>query len=158
MQGLIKLYLERAENEISLAETLFRISSENLLKENLNLPKNGTFYSAVISHSYYAIFYCAKAILLSKEIKTKSPYEHRKTYSEFKKLVDSGFINKTLFDIYEIESVKAENLLEIFFSEKKKRGKFTYHKLPQANKEPAKESLGNALLFFKNINVIIKKK
>jgi len=50
--------------------------------------------------------------------------------------------------------VRAEELLGIFSMEK---GKFIYQKLPQTNKEPAKESLDNAYLFFKNINKIIRK-
>jgi len=163
MFGLVKLYLERAENEIMLAEALFKISGRSSFKEELEIDKQETFYSAVISHAYYSIFYSVKAILLMKDIKTKPPNEHKKVYAEFKKLVDSGFVDtlkgtsKSLFEIYEEESVKAESLLNIFFSEKKKRGKFTYKKLPQANVEPAKESLDNCLIFFKNINAIIDK-
>ncbi len=155
MLSLAKLYLERSDNEIILAEAIFKISSNSNLKENLNLG-NETFYSAVISHCYYSIFYCAKAILLTKGIKTKLPEEHRKTLDAFKKLVYSGFVDKRLFEIYEQEVVKAENLLNIFFHEKKKRGLFTYRKLPQANKPFAEESLDNALIFFKNINAIIR--
>ena len=154
--SLIKLYLERAENEILLAETIFKISSNFDLKENLDLNKEESFYSAVISHCYYSIFYCAKAILLTKGIKTKVPNEHKKILDAFKKIVDSGFIDKRLFEIYEKEVVKAESLLNVFFHEKKKRGHFTYRKLPQANKPFARESLDNALMFFKNINAIVK--
>lgn len=48
--------------------------------------------------------------------------------------------------------LRADTLLEIFQTEKGKRGKFTYRKLPQANVEPAKESIKNAEEFFKHIN------
>ena len=157
MFGLVKLYLERAENEIVLAETLFKISGGDSFKEKLEIDKQETFYSAVINHAYYSIFYSAKAVLLMRGVKTKLPSEHKKTYDEFKKLVDSGFISDNLFEIYEKESVKAESLLNIFFSEKRKRGKFTYKRLPQANKIPAEESLDNSRMFFKNINVIVEK-
>ena len=51
----------------------------------------------------------------------------------------------------------AEELLGIFSKEKGKRGRFTYQKLPQANREPAKESFDNASFFFKNINKILRK-
>lgn len=154
MEGLIKLYLERAENEIVLAESLFRISSENSLKESLGINLRETFYSAVVSHSYYCIFYSAKAFLLLKGVRTKMPNEHKKTYDEFKRL--KNFLDDSLLKIYEEESMKAESLLEIFFEEKRKRGTFTYNKLPQANREPARESLENAGRFFRNINVIIE--
>lgn len=155
MLPLVKLYLERAENEIVLAETIYKISSRDNLKKQFNLGSE-TFYSAVISHCYYSIFYCAKAILLVHGIKTKPPMEHDKTYEGFKKLISSGFISKKLFEIYEEEVVKAESLLNIFSKEKSKRGMFTYRKLPQANVWPARKSLENASFFFKNINAIVK--
>ena len=154
MEGLVRLYFERAENELVLAESLFKISSDNALKAHLEIKTAETFYSAVISHSYYSIFYCAKAILLANSIKTEPPEEHKKTYNKFKQL--KGVLSENLLYIYKIESIKAESLLKIFFDEKKKRGKFTYKTLPQANEEPAKESLKNAGIFFKNINAIIE--
>ena len=154
MEGIIKLYLERAESEITLSQALFKISGDNLLKENLEIEQKETFYSAVISHAYYSIFYSAKAFLLSKGIKTAAPQEHKKVYKQFKRL--GGVINENLIEIYETEAMKAESLLKIFFDEKKKRGEFTYKTLPQANVEPAKESISNALIFFKNINALIE--
>jgi uncharacterized protein (UPF0332 family) len=54
--------------------------------------------------------------------------------------------------------IKAEELLGIFKKEKSKRGEFTYQKLPQANKEPARDSINNAETFFKNINLILNRK
>ncbi|MBU4241820.1 MAG: hypothetical protein KKA65_05035 [Nanoarchaeota archaeon] len=59
-----------------------------------------------------------------------------------------------LLKIYEEMLIKADSLLHIFKHEKNKRGKFTYRKLPQANLEPAKESLENAKYFFKHINML----
>ena len=57
--------------------------------------------------------------------------------------------------IYQDALLKAESLLKIFKDEKWKRGHFTYHKLPQANKEPAQESFDNADKFFKVIYNLI---
>ena len=54
-------------------------------KESFELPQHITFYSSVISHSYYSIFYAAKALLLKKGLKTESPNVHTKTYFIFKK-------------------------------------------------------------------------
>jgi len=105
----------------------------------------------VISHSYYCIFYAAKAYLINKGIKTEPPEEHRKTYDELRKLVDAGVIDVELLKMYEQVMVKADTLLEIFRQEKGKRGKFTYQKIPQANKEPAETSLKHAQTFFKHI-------
>ena len=47
--------------------------------------------------------------------------------------------------------IKADTLLHIFELEKGKRGKFTYKRIPQTNREPAQESIGNAKVFFSNI-------
>jgi len=158
MDSLVKIYLERAENEFRFAKVAFNLSGSEEFKIKLGANKRDTFYSSVISHCYYAIFYSAKALLLSRGIKTKIPNEHKKTYEEFKKnFVDSGKMDKTLLKIYGDLIIKADELLSLFAYEKRKRGNFTYKTISQANKEPAKESLGNALLFFKNINVIIEK-
>ena len=154
-----ELYLQRAENEIVAAKMLFDISSNlSLQKEQFKLEKDFTFYSTVISHSYYCIFYSAKAILIKNEIRTEAPEVHKKTIAAFEKyLVETGNLNVELLKIYRKMIVRAEELLGIFSKEKGKRGEFTYQKLPQANKEPAKESLDNASFFFKNINKIIRK-
>lgn len=154
-----ELYLQRAENELVAAQMLFDISSNTTLqKEQFKLEKNFTFYSTVINHSYYCIFYSAKAILIKEGIKTDAPEVHKKTIMAFEKyLVETGKLNVELLKIYKKIIVRAEELLGIFSKEKGKRGEFTYQKLPQANREPAKESLDNASFFFKNINKVIRK-
>ncbi len=146
------MYLERTENEFKLAQIIFKISANKDLKnELLDINENDTFFSAVISHSYYSIFYSAKAYLLKNNIKTKAPEEHKKTYDEFEKLVRLGKIDLELLNYYKEIISRAEELLDIFKIEKKKRGQFTYQRLSQANKEPSETSLNNARLFFKNI-------
>ena len=89
---------------------------------------------------------------------TLAPDEHKKTLDEFEKLAKSGEVDVELLKIYKNIVVKAEELLGIFIKEKSKRGKFTYKVLPQANLEPARESLENAEKFYKNINLLIRKK
>ena len=62
-----------------------------------------------------------------------------------------------LLRIYKEMIMRADTLLSIFRTEKQKRGSFTYQKLPQANQEPAEESLKNAQVFYKNIfNLLMK--
>jgi len=153
-----KLYLQKAENELITADILFKISDdENLQKEQFKLEKEFTFYSSVISHSYYCIFNSAKAILSKEGIKTDAPEVHKKTLEAFEEhLVKTGKLDVELLKIYKKIVVRADELIGIFSKEKKKRGEFTYQKLPQANLEPAKESLNNANVFFKNINKILE--
>jgi len=141
-----------------VSKSLIRLSSDTILKEEFELPKDTTFYSSVIAHSYYAIFYAAKSILLTKNIKTKSPEVHKKTYEEFKKyFVDTGELDLELLKIYKKIVVKADELLQIFKDEKWKRGNFTYQTLPQANIEPAEESLINSKKFLSNVEKVINR-
>jgi len=114
-----------------------------------------TYFSAVIAHSYYSIFYGAKAYLLHKGIKVSPPEEHKKVFNAFKHFVESGELDVELLNIYREAFVRADSLLGIFREEKKKRGEFTYRTLPQANKQPAKESIEHAKTFYKHIFALL---
>jgi len=146
-----KIYLARAQNELNLSLMIMRISEDIDLQISTFGMKQDTYYSATISHAYYSVFYSAKAYLLLKGIKTEAPEEHRKTLDEFSKLVDKGIVDIELLRIYQNMLIKADTLLHIFELEKGKRGKFTYRRIPQANQEPAQESINNAQFFFRNI-------
>jgi len=152
MDSDTKLYLERAQNELKLAEIVMQISINKDIQTKIpEIDKPDTYFSSVITHAYYSIFYTAKAYLIIKGIITKAPEEHKKTYDEFRRLVSQGIVDKELLRLYEEVLVKAEELLGIFKIEKKKRGEFTYQRIAQANLEPAKESLKNAKTFLKHI-------
>ena len=152
MDSDTKLYLERAGNELKLAEIIMQMSINKDLQTKIpTIDKPDTYFSSVISHAYYSIFYTAKAYLIMKGIITKAPEEHKKTYDEFRRLVSQGIVDKELLRLYEEVLVKAEELLGIFKIEKKKRGEFTYQRIAQANLEPAKKRLENAKTFLKNI-------
>jgi len=149
---MIKVYLDRAQNELLAADSLMRLSQETQAKEFFSIEQSTTFYSSVISHAYYCIFYSAKATLLTKEITTSSPEIHKKTFEEFKsQFVDTGILDVQLLEIYKKLVIRADELLEIFKDEKWKRGNFTYKVIPQANKEPAEDSIKNARMFLSNI-------
>jgi len=158
MDSMVDIYVERANNEILAAEVLKKVSEEAKAKRDFSIPEVTTFYSSVISHSYYAIFYSAKAMLLTKNIKTYAPEIHKKTYEEFEKnFVQTGILDVKLLEIYKKMFIRADDLLGIFKNEKWKRGTFTYNSIPQANKEPAAESIRNAKTFVSNIIKVIKK-
>ena len=158
MDSMVKIYIQRALNEISIAKLLFEISNNKNKKEELNIEEETTVDSAVIYHSYYSIFYAAKAMLLTKKIKTFAPEVHKKTYLAFKKqFVDSGILDIELLNIYKKMILRADELLQIFKDEKWKRGHFTYQTIPQANNDPASQSIQNAANFLKNIKTIIEK-
>ena len=153
----VKGYLDRAENELVLANANFLLSINEEAKSKLGVEINKTFFNNVISESYYAIFYSAKAFLLSLGIKTEAPEEHRKTYDKFKDVINSKKLNKQLAEVYEEESNKAETLLRIFFDEKRNRGRFTYNVNATANKPFAEQSIKNAKFFCLTIKHLIEK-
>lgn len=97
MGSLTEIYIDRANNELMAAKALERLSENRSERINFDLPDNSSFYSSVISHSYYGIFYAAKAILLTKGIATKSPEVHKKTFEEFKRVfVDTNELDVSL--------------------------------------------------------------
>ncbi len=158
MDSTAKIYLQRALNEISAAKLLFAVSNDQKKKQEFQIEEETTFFSSVISHSYYGIFYGAKAILLTKGIKTEMPDVHKKTYEAFEEyFVKTGILDMELLKIYQKMMVRADELRQIFKDEKWKRGHFTYQTIPQANKEPAEQSIQNALTFIKNIKLILEK-
>ena len=150
-----KLYINRAENELKLAGIIFIISEKPKIQtEVFDIKDPETYYSATIAHCYYSIFYAAKAYLFKKDIKVTAPEEHKKSFEEFKKFVESGELDVELLKIYQEALVRADSLLGIFKEEKQKRGEFTYRTMPQANQEPAQESIEHAKTFFKNVNML----
>ena len=146
-----KIYLARAENELNLSIMIQKISDNTKMQIETFGMKESTYYSATISHAYYSIFYAAKAYLLLRGIKTHAPEEHKKSFNEFSKLVYIGTVDVELLKIYQNMLIKADTLLHIFELEKGKRGRFTYKRIPQANQEPALESIKNAQTFFKSM-------
>jgi uncharacterized protein (UPF0332 family) len=158
MDSITKLFTERSKNELAIAEVLLRLSEDKKEKKDFDIKEDMTFYSGAIAHAYYCIFYSAKAILATKNIKTSAPEIHKKTFDAFKKhFVDTGIIDTELLKIYRSMIIRADDLLEIFSMEKRKRGDFTYNIIPQANRKPAEESIKNAQTFAANVFKIIEK-
>jgi uncharacterized protein (UPF0332 family) len=155
----VKLYSQRAGNELRLAKAVYSMSGNSAIKRELGADEDDTFYSAAISHAYYSIFYAAKALLLTKGIVTKPPEVHRKTYDRFKEIfVDTGVLDVELLKIYDTMLVRADELLSLFKEEKWKRGHFTYQTIAQANVPFVEESLKNARKFVENVLEIVSKK
>jgi uncharacterized protein (UPF0332 family) len=156
MDSIAISYLERAKNEIILSDAIMALSTDTKIRELLKIPTDAVFHSAIISHSYYAIFHSAKAILLTKGIRTQSPNVHNETLNAFKSsLVDTGLLDYELFKIYKKTAYEAIKLYGIFSMEKRKRGTFTYTTLPQAEHGFATESIRNSKYFYSKINAVL---
>ncbi|OIO64995.1 hypothetical protein AUJ68_04305 [Candidatus Woesearchaeota archaeon CG1_02_57_44] len=132
------LYLSRAENELVLADIIMRLSSDAQLQQRLvSTQKPLTFYSAVISHAYYCMFYAAKAYLLHCGIQTKPPEEHRKTCRAFARVWKA--VNG---------DPAASTLQQWLREERDKRSSSAYHRSAQHNRKPAQASLDRARIFY----------
>jgi len=94
MASEVELFMQRAVDELLLAQTDMRISQDTSVKEIFGIKSNKTFYHSVISHAYYSIFNAAKAYLWKKGIVTSLPGEHQKTFEKFKEQVDIGNLDK----------------------------------------------------------------
>jgi uncharacterized protein (UPF0332 family) len=153
MDSKEEMFIRRAKSELDSAIILFNISEKKELKDIFELENESTFFSGSISHSYYAIFYSAKAMLSSIDIKTRSPDIHLKTLIEFERnFVLTGILDTRLLMVYKKMMVQAETLLEIYKEERRKRGDYTYNTISQANRKPAEESIKNAKEFLKHCN------
>jgi len=156
MDITIKSCIDRADNEIILAMAISQLSEDaKIKKETFNIPEEITFYSGVIGHAYYSIFYGATAYLISKKITIPEQGQHNFVYQKFKKIVKTGELDKELLEIYDEAIVKAETLLSILELEGEKRTKYTYKSHPQANKKPAEKSIENAKFFISHIKTFI---
>src|SRR3989344_9268688 len=98
MDSTIDLCLKRADNELILAGIIHRVSQETQLKKDtFKIAEDFTFYSAVISHAYYAIFHSAKGYLISQGVTfPEKQGQHQKVYYEFSKRVKKGVIASEL--------------------------------------------------------------
>lgn len=158
MDSEAEILLERANNEFTLALSIKKISEDAEMATKLEIPGGMTFYSSVISHAYYSIFYAAKAYLRSKKIKFRSKQGiHQQVYIQFRQFVIKKTLDKELLIIYDNIKDKADMLLGIIGEEKRKRKVFTYETIPQANIAPADESLLNARTFISHIKSILEK-
>lgn len=157
MDSMVRIFVQRAENEFRLAKVLITLSQNTKDKIELGADEKDTFYSAAISHAYYAIFYAAKALLLTEGIKTAAPEIHRKTFETFKSaFVDTGKLDVALLKTYRAAIVRADELLGLFEREKWKRGHFTYQTIAQANIPFAIESAEGARKFLSSIFALIR--
>ncbi len=80
----------------------------------------------------------------------------KKAFKAFKNFVDSGELDVELLIAYKEALYKANYLLDVYLDEKRKRGKYTYKTVPQANREPAKESIIHAKHFYTQIATFLK--
>lgn len=149
---------QKATHDLSLAEGLLKISTNNKIKDGLGYSDDVTFYDWVIVCSYYSIFHATQALLGIKKVKIVGRLHYATMIAFAKQFIINNELAEELFLIYEDAEQKAHDLLEIFEEEKGKRGEFQYHRLSRNNLEPAKESIENAREFLNAVQEILAKK
>lgn len=156
---LIGLMAKKANNNLKLARTIFDLSKNEQKKESMGLMAADSFFDWVIITAYYAMFHMAHAILATKKVKIKNIRVHEATLVAFAHhFIVSKELEADMFFIYEDAEGRAEQLFNSLSDERRKRGHFTYEKLPKANMDPAQESLENATRFVQTLETILLQK
>jgi uncharacterized protein (UPF0332 family) len=157
--ALINLMIKKANNNLKFAKMTLKISDNKDLKETLGLEEQDSFYDWAIITTYYAMFHITQALLATKEIKIGKIRTHEATlYALAHYFIISKELEDELFLIYEDAEAKAEELFNTLSDEREKRGRFTYERLPKANRQPAEESIKNATHYVRDIETILKKR
>jgi len=149
---------QKATHDLSLAEGLLKISTNNKIKESLGYTDDTTFFDWVIISSYYSIFHATQALLGMKRIKIEQRLHYATLVSFAKHFIINNQLAEDLFFIYEDAESKANELLEILEEEKAKRGHTQYQRLSKENLGPAEKSINNAKIYLKSIQEILKNK
>lgn len=163
----VDFYLKNADDSIDSAKALFELSTNQDKQQYLGFTSfNGLLW--VVNASYYSMFYMARALLENGGIKIKTDFSiHAVTFdSVIYYFYLTGKLQKELLDDF-IEAKedaagllgkqKADELMEEYFFEKKKRGTFTYDMGAVLVQSKAKTSLERAQRFRRELKKIINK-
>ena len=163
----VDFFLKNADDSIDSAKALFELSTNTEKQKYLGFTSlNGLLW--VVNASYYSMFYMARALLENGGIKIKADLSiHAVTFDamiyyfyltgKLQKEFLEDFI-KAKEDAAELlGKQKADELMEDYFFEKKKRGAFTYEMGAILVESKAKTSLERAQRFRREIKNIIDK-
>lgn len=163
----VNFFLRNADNSLDSAKALFELSIVREKQKFLGFTSfNGLLW--VVNASYYSMFYMARALLENEGIKIKTDLSiHAVTFDAVVAFFYlTGKLQKELLDDF-IEAKenaaellgkqRADELIEDYFYEKKKRGTFTYDMGEILVKSKAKTSLDRAKKFMLEIKKIIMK-
>ncbi len=175
-EGIVKMkekpeyvgfFFKNADDSIDSAKALFDISTNAEKQKILGFTSfNGLLW--VVNASYYSMFYMARALLANEGIKIKTELSiHAVTFDtvvscfyltgKLQKELLNDFIEAKEDAAELMGKQKADELIEEYFFEKKKRGTFTYNMGEILVKSKAKTSLERALKFRRELKRIIEK-
>lgn len=176
---LTNFFVETAEDSISSAQLLYKVSTNHELQDLVGFP-NLKGFLWVINASYYSMFYMVNALLANSEIKIKSEIGvHKLTFDAFvyyfyltnkiaKEYVEefleamedsSQLLGKDeQKEIFKKAKEKAEKLVFDLDFEREKRRIFTYDLEKKKIEAKAKTSLDRATHFYMEILKLMKQK
>lgn len=159
-------FIDNAIKSLETAKILFEVSTKQDISLKLGFP-NFDGFLWVINSSYYSMFYITRAVLESSGIKIKTEQSvHQATFNALfhyfylRKRLEQSFIEdlkragEESFEI--LGKDKAKSLIEDYYSEKAKRGQFTYEMGQIAIKGKAETSLNRAKAFMEKMRKMIK--
>lgn len=161
----VQFFLDNAGNSLESAKLLYEASTNEKIKKELGLTDfNGFLW--VINSSYYSMFYIARALLEKGGIKIRTELSiHSVTFDAiFYYYYMTGKLEKRIIEEFAeaeeeasqiLGKEKAKELIEDYFHEKEKRGKYTYELGIIAMEAKAKTSLDRAKRFNEEIRKII---
>ena len=152
-----QFFLDNSRNSFDSAKLLYEVSTDNKLKKSMGFQNfNGFLW--VINSSYYSMFYMARALLESNGVRIKTDYSLHAVI--FDALVNyfyaTGKIKKQILEEFQEATIevqetlgkeRAREIIEDYFYEREKRGRFTYEMGEIAIQNRAKTSLDRARKF-----------
>src|SRR3989338_6456033 len=163
----VEFFLKNADNSIDSAKALFELSADTEKQKLFGFTSfNGLLW--VVNASYYSMFYMARAMIENEGIKIKTNVSiHGVTFDtlisyfyltgKLQKEFLEDFIEAKEDAAEILGKQKADELMEDYFFEKKKRGTFTYDMGVVLVESKAKTSLERAQKFRREIKKIIDK-
>jgi uncharacterized protein (UPF0332 family) len=160
-------FLKNSSNSLDSAKLLFEASTNSKISELLGFNNfNGFLW--VINASYYSMFYAVRALLENMGIKIKA--EESIHFVTFNALIyyiySNGKLEKRFVQDFKeagedcseiLGKEKAKKILEDYYDEKDKRGRFTYEMGEIALKNKAETSLKRAKAFNEEIRKLLIK-
>ena len=163
----VDFFIKNANDSIDSAKALFELSTNPKKQESLGFTSfNGLLW--VVNASYYSMFYMARALLENNGIKIKADLSiHAVTFDaiiyyfyltgKLQKEFLEDFIEAKEDAAELLGKQKADELMEDYFFEKKKRNSFTYDMGTVLVESKAKTSLERAQKFRRELKKIIDK-
>jgi len=164
----VDFFIKNADDSIDSAKALFELSTNHQKQESLGFTSfNGLLW--VVNASYYSMFYMARALLENSGIKIKADLSiHAVTFDaviyyfyltgKLQKEFLEDFIEAKEDAAEILGKQKADELMEEYFFEKKKRCTFTYDMGTVLVQSKAKTSLERAQRFRRELKKIIDKR